>query len=128
MKKTFLFKLLIFQTIFYALIWFMFYLDSLTNYDKILWKPMVITFYSTSVIITFIIPMIKEIIKHYNNRKKMKKTFNGDYKFRGFKIILVDNRYRVYDSSGKFVFSSRTLKDAQNEISKNANELKKAKI
>ena len=58
----------------------------------------------------------------------MKKTFNGDYKFRGFKITLVDNRYRVYDSIGKFVFSSRTLKEAQNEISKYANELKKAKI
>lgn len=57
----------------------------------------------------------------------MKKTFNGDYKFRGYKIILVDNRYRVYDPSGKFVFSSRTLKDAQNEISKLANELKKVK-
>lgn len=57
----------------------------------------------------------------------MKKTFNGDYKFRGYLIILVGNRYRVYDSSGKFVFSSRTLKDAQNEISKHANELKKAK-
>ena len=58
----------------------------------------------------------------------MKKTFDGNYKFRGYKIILVDNRYRVYDSSGKFVFSVKTLKDAQNEISKLANELKKAKI
>ena len=58
----------------------------------------------------------------------MKKTFNGDYKFRGYKIILVDNRYSVYDSSGKFVFSVKTLKESQNEISKYANELKKAKI
>lgn len=57
----------------------------------------------------------------------MKKTFDGNYKFRGYKIIQVEERYRVYDSSGKFVFSSRTLKDAQNEISKYANELKKAK-
>ena len=57
----------------------------------------------------------------------MKKTFNGDYKFRGYKIIQVEERYSVYDSSGKFVFSVKTLKDAQNEISKHANELKKAK-
>ena len=57
----------------------------------------------------------------------MKKTFNGDYKFRGYKIIPFEERYLVYDSSGKFLFSSRTLKDAQNEISKYANELNKVK-
>ena len=36
----------------------------------------------------------------------MKKTFNGDYKFRGYKIIPFEGRYLVYDSSGKFVFSA----------------------
>jgi len=35
--------------------------DALTNDGKILWKPMVITFYLVSVLVTFIIPMIKEI-------------------------------------------------------------------
>lgn len=57
----------------------------------------------------------------------MKKTFNGDYKFRGYMINQFERRYRVYDSSGKFVFSVKTLKDAQNEISKYENELKKVK-
>lgn len=57
----------------------------------------------------------------------MKKTFNGNYKFRGYKIIQVEERYSVYDLFGEFVFSVKTLKDAQNEISKHANELKKAK-
>ena len=57
----------------------------------------------------------------------MKKTFNGNYKFRGYIIIKVDQRYSIYDLFGKFVFSSRTLKDAQKEISKLANELKKVK-
>ena len=59
----------------------------------------------------------------------MKKTFNGDYKFRGYKIkkTLHDN-YFVYSAKGEFEFFTKTLKDAQNEISKYANELKKAKI
>lgn len=57
----------------------------------------------------------------------MKKTFDGNYKFRSYKIIQVEERYSVYDSSGEFVFSVKTLKEAQNEISKHANELKKAK-
>ena len=60
--KTFYLKLLIFQTIFYALFWCMCYAeDALTNDGKILWKPMVITFYSISVLVTFIIPMIKQL-------------------------------------------------------------------
>jgi hypothetical protein len=60
--KTFYVKLLIFQTIFYALFGCMCYAeDALTNDGKILWKPMVITFYSISVLVTFIIPMIKQL-------------------------------------------------------------------
>jgi len=61
--KTFYVKLLIFQTIFYALFWYVCYADALTNEGKIIWKPMVITFYSISVLVTFIIPMIKQL-KH----------------------------------------------------------------
>jgi hypothetical protein len=59
---TFYVKLLILQTIFYALFWGICYAeDALTNDGKILWKPMVITFYSISVLVTFIIPMIKQL-------------------------------------------------------------------
>lgn len=68
--KTFYFKLLIFQTIFYALFWCMCYAeDALTNDGKILWKPMVITFYSISVLVTFIIPMIKQLKDEKYNGK-----------------------------------------------------------
>jgi len=60
--KTFYVKLLIFQTIFYALFWCIGYAeDALTNDGKIIWKPMVITFYSISVLATVIIPMIKQL-------------------------------------------------------------------
>lgn len=61
--KTFLFKLLIIQTIFYALFWCMCYTDGLTDNGKLLWKPMIITFYSISVLITFIIPMVQQFKK-----------------------------------------------------------------
>lgn len=61
--KIFYFKLLIYQTIFYAFFWCMCYTDGLTHDGKILWKPMIITFYSISVLMTFIIPMIKELRK-----------------------------------------------------------------
>jgi len=57
--KMFYFKLLVFQTLFYILFWCMCYTDSLTLDGKILWKPMIIIFYSISVLITFIIPTIK---------------------------------------------------------------------
>jgi hypothetical protein len=59
----FYFKLLIFQTIYYALFWVMCYVDN----SEILWKPMVITFYSISVLITFIIPVTKELKKNEKN-------------------------------------------------------------
>ena len=70
--KLFHFKLLIFQTIFYSLLWYVFYIeDSLTNDGKIVWKPMVITFYSISVLVTFIIPMIKEYNKNNNKNERI---------------------------------------------------------
>lgn len=59
--KAFYIKLLIFQTILFALLWVIFYFDGLTNNGKLVWKPMLVTFYIISVIITFIIPMIKEL-------------------------------------------------------------------
>lgn len=58
--KTFLFKLLIYQTIIYALLWCMCCIDGLTHDG---WKPMIITFYSLSVLTTFIIPIIKQFKK-----------------------------------------------------------------
>jgi hypothetical protein len=61
--KTFYFKLLIFQTIIYALLWCMIYSDGLTQDGKISFKPLLITFYLISVLLTFVIPMIKEFKK-----------------------------------------------------------------
>lgn len=59
--RIFLFKMFVFQTIFYSLFYLVAYLDSgvLTNDGKLVWKPMVISFYSLSLILTFVIPMIK---------------------------------------------------------------------
>lgn len=59
--KVFYIKLLIFQTILFTLLWMIFYFNGLTNNGKLIWKPMVVIFYIISVIITFIIPMIKEL-------------------------------------------------------------------
>lgn len=59
--KIFYIKLLIWQTVFYAMFWCMCYFDGLTHDGKILWKPMIITFYAASVLFTFVIPMIKEL-------------------------------------------------------------------
>ena len=57
-------KLLIFQTIIYVILWGIGDVENaLTNDGKIVWKPMLITFYSISVSLTFIIPMIKEYKK-----------------------------------------------------------------
>ncbi len=58
--KIFYWKLLLWQTIFYGLIGYMAYIDALTNDGKLLWKPFVLTFYGISVLVTFVIPMIKE--------------------------------------------------------------------
>jgi hypothetical protein len=58
--KLFYWKLLLFQTLFYTLLFLVFYTDSLTKDGRFLWKPFVLTFYSISVLFTFIIPMIKE--------------------------------------------------------------------
>jgi hypothetical protein len=69
--KTFLFKLLIFQTIFYASLWGVFYLEDcvLSDNGKIIWKPMLVIFYSISVLMTFVFPMIKLLIDE--NRKSI---------------------------------------------------------
>jgi hypothetical protein len=64
--KTFLFKLLIFQTIFYASLWGVFYLS---DNGEIIWKPMLVIFYSISVLMTFVFPMIKLLIDE--NRKSI---------------------------------------------------------
>jgi hypothetical protein len=61
--KIFYVKLLIFQTIIYALFWFIGYSDALTENGKILFKPILIIGYSISVLLTFVIPMIKEYKK-----------------------------------------------------------------
>lgn len=64
--KEFYFKLLIWQTTIYALFWLMCYTDAINNDGKLLWSPMIITFYTVSVVFTFIIPMIKELKKSKN--------------------------------------------------------------
>jgi hypothetical protein len=63
-KKTY-WRELIFQTIIYVILWWGIgdVENALTNDGKIVWKPMLITFYSISVLLTFIIPMIKEYKK-----------------------------------------------------------------
>ena len=58
--KNDLWKLLLFQTFIYGVLFCIVYADNaLTNNGNILWKP-IITFYSISVLITFIISMIKK--------------------------------------------------------------------
>ena len=64
--KIFYIKLLVFQTIFYALFWSICYTDALTDTGRIAWKPMVIIYYVLSVICTFIIPMITEFKRNNN--------------------------------------------------------------
>lgn len=65
----FYWKLLLTQTIFYGLFYLMCYTDGLTHDGKFLWKQFVLTFYSISVLFTFVIPMIKQFKKksHYGN-------------------------------------------------------------
>jgi hypothetical protein len=79
--KTFYIKTLVFQTIVYFLLWATPYLDknALTEVGKKSWGTSVIMFYIISVIITFIIPMTKEIIEERNkipnNYEKKKRIF-----------------------------------------------------
>ena len=61
----FYFKLLIFQTILYASLYFVVYGDSLTSDGKVVWVPIVVLGYCASVLFTFIIP----VIKHIKNKK-----------------------------------------------------------
>jgi len=58
--KIFYLKLLLTQTIVYVLFYLMAYNDDLTNNGQLLWRPLILTFYGISVLVTFIIPMIKE--------------------------------------------------------------------
>jgi len=58
-------KTFVFQTVFYALLYFIGYTDSLTSDGQLLWRPMVVTGYCASVLFTFIIP----VIKHIKNKK-----------------------------------------------------------
>jgi hypothetical protein len=57
--KRFYWKLLLGQTVLYGLFYLMCYTDSLTKTGELMWTPLILTFYVASVIITFIIPMIK---------------------------------------------------------------------
>jgi len=69
----FYFKLLLMQTILYGLFYLMCYTDGLTNDGVLLWKPLVVTFYTISVFFTFIIPVsiqIFNIIKLIINPKQ----------------------------------------------------------
>jgi hypothetical protein len=58
--KKFLWKLLLLQSIFYVLLYLIGYLENgLTPLRRIVYKPLVIFGYSISILVTFIIPMIK---------------------------------------------------------------------
>jgi len=61
--KAFHLKLLLIQTVFYGLLYVQCYTEGITLDAKIIWRPMVIGFYSVSVTLTFIIPMIKLYFK-----------------------------------------------------------------
>ena len=63
--KIFYWKLLLWQTIIYGLIYLSAYMDDdfLTNDGKFLYKPFVLTVYCISVLFTFIIPMIEQFKK-----------------------------------------------------------------
>ena len=64
--KKFLWKLLLFQSIIYVLLYLIGYSENdLTPLGRIAYKPLVIFGYSISILVTFIIPMIKE----YKNEK-----------------------------------------------------------
>jgi hypothetical protein len=65
--KTFYIKTLIFQTIFYSLLFILPCLDE-NIIDKNIWNYLIVTFYIFSVVTTFIVPMIKEI-KNKQNKK-----------------------------------------------------------
>lgn len=62
-------KLLGFQTIIYTLLYLIYYTDGLTSDGKIIWKPLIITFYSLSVLVTFIIPIVKNLTQFKNNKE-----------------------------------------------------------
>jgi hypothetical protein len=57
--KIFFWKMFAFQTVFYGLLAFMGYTDAMTDDGKFLWIPFTLTFYLISILITFVIPMIK---------------------------------------------------------------------
>jgi hypothetical protein len=58
--KKFLWKLLLFQSIFYVLLYLIGYLENNLNpLGRIVYKALVIFGYSISILVTFIIPMIK---------------------------------------------------------------------
>lgn len=61
--KTFYWKLLLWQTVFYGSLYFIGYMDNgnnLTTDSIFFYKPFVLIAYSISVLFTFIIPMIKQ--------------------------------------------------------------------
>ncbi len=69
--KSFFIKFFIFQTIFYALIYSISFIDnSLTHDGKIFYKPMTVIFYAISITFTFILPMYKIIINERLNKAK----------------------------------------------------------
>ena len=60
--KLFLWKLLAAQTAFYTLFYIMvYYQDSVRPDREFLWLPFMVTYYSVSVVLTFIIPMRRVI-------------------------------------------------------------------
>ncbi len=65
MKDTsFYWKLLLVQSVIYGLLGLVYLVDgSLSAHGKIVWIPLVSVFYSISIMMTFIIPMIQQIPK-----------------------------------------------------------------
>lgn len=57
-----------------------------------------------------------------------KKTFDGNYKHRGYRIEKVGERYKVFNPSGEFVFSGNHLQKIGLEINKLIEKGKEVKV
>jgi hypothetical protein len=67
--KTFYFKTLIFQTVFYGLFALMCYYEDPKEED-FLWVPFIGIFYGVSSLSTFVIPMYKELFRKKTTESK----------------------------------------------------------
>jgi hypothetical protein len=105
--KIFYVKTLVFQTIFYFLLWFLPNLDKniIKEVDIKSWGFMVIVFYIISVITTFIIPMIKEIINENDRNIPNENTSTSEYannkNIKSLKLAKVDDYWLIVDDESE---------------------------